>query len=109
MQLELHQDRASGREQAHRLAGALGERQIALIAIGGGIGAGLFVGSGSAIALAGPAVLLAYLAVGALVVLVMRMLTDLAAARPETGSFSSYAGRELGAWAGLAVGWLYAY
>ncbi|KUN21591.1 amino acid transporter [Streptomyces antibioticus] len=82
---------------------------MSMIAIGGVIGAGLFVGSGSAIRQAGPAVLVAYAAVGALAVLVMRMLAEMAVAQPETGSFSSYAGRELGPWAGLSVGWLYAY
>lgn len=88
---------------------ALGTRQMTMIAIGGVIGAGLFVGSGSAIGQAGPAVLLAYAAIGALVVLVMRMLAEMAVAQPESGSFSSYASRELGGWAGLSVGWLYAY
>ena len=91
------------------LHSTLGRRQMNMIAIGGVIGAGLFVGSGKAIGMAGPGVLLAYLGVGALVVLVMRMLTEMAVAQPETGSFSSYASRELGTWAGLSVGWLYAY
>ncbi|MET7905844.1 amino acid permease [Streptomyces sp. NPDC005355] len=92
-----------------RLRGALGNRQMTMIAIGGVIGAGLFVGSGKAIHQAGPAVLIAYAVIGALVVLVMRMLAEMAVAQPETGSFSSYAARELGPWAGLSVGWLYAY
>lgn len=91
------------------LRGALANRQLTMIAIGGVIGAGLFVGSGKAIHLAGPAVLIAYTLIGALVVLVMRMLAEMSVAQPETGSFSSYAGRELGRWAGLSVGWLYAY
>lgn len=91
------------------LRGGLRQRQMTMIAIGGVIGAGLFVGSGKAIGSAGPGVLLAYIGVGALVVLVMRMLAEMAVAKPETGSFSSYANRELGPWAGLAVGWLYAY
>lgn len=88
---------------------ALGNRQMSMIAIGGVIGAGLFVGSGSAIKQAGPAVLVAYTVIGVLVVLVMRMLAELAVAQPDSGSFSSYASRELGPWAGLSVGWLYAY
>jgi gamma-aminobutyrate permease len=82
---------------------------MTMIAIGGVIGAGLFVGSGSAIQIAGPATLLAYIAIGALVVLVMRMLGEMSVHRPESGSFSSYATRYLGPWAGLTVGWLYAY
>ncbi|HEX6444896.1 MAG TPA: amino acid permease [Streptosporangiales bacterium] len=91
------------------LSSSLGGRQMTMIAIGGVIGAGLFVGSGSAITKAGPGVLIAYAAVGLIVVLVMRMLAEMAVAKPETGSFASYADRELGPWAGLAVGWLYAY
>lgn len=91
------------------LRGGLGNRHTTMIALGGVIGAGLFVGSGTAINAGGPGVLLAYLGVGAVVVLVMRMLAEMAVAEPETGSFSSYASRELGPWAGLSVGWLYAY
>ena len=56
------------------LRSGLRQRQMSMIAIGGVIGAGLFVGSGKAIGSAGPGVLLAYVGVGALVVLVMRML-----------------------------------
>ncbi|TCO54840.1 amino acid permease [Actinocrispum wychmicini] len=88
---------------------SLSIRQMTMIAIGGVIGAGLFVGSGSAIRTAGPGVLIAYGVVGAVVVLVMRMLAELAVAAPDSGSFSTYAGREIGHWAGLAIGWLYAY
>lgn len=100
-----HNDRVGG----NRLSSGLGNRQMTMIAIGGVIGAGLFVGSGTAIAQAGPGVLIAYIGVGLIVVLVMRMLGEMAVAQPETGSFSSYASRELGPWAGLSVGWLYAY
>ncbi|MER7197850.1 amino acid transporter [Streptomyces sp. CB01635] len=96
-------------DERAELRGALTNRKMSMIAIGGVIGAGLFVGSGSAIGEAGPAVVIAYAAIGLLVILVMRMLAELAVARPDTGSFSSYAGRELGPWAGLTIGWLYAY
>lgn len=92
-----------------RLRNALGNHQMTMIAIGGVIGAGLFVGSGAAVRQAGPAVLIAYAVVGGLVILVMRMLAEMAVAQPDTGSFSSYAARELGPWAGLSMGWLYAY
>jgi GABA permease len=78
-----------------------------MISIAGVIGAGLFVGSANAIATAGPAVLLAYAFSGILVVLVMRMLGEMAVANPDTGSFSTYADRSLGRWAGFSVGWLY--
>nr|WP_253799242.1 amino acid permease [Kitasatospora paracochleata] len=78
-----------------------------MIAIGGVIGAGLFVGSASGIAAAGPGILLSYALVGAMVVFVMRMLGEMAAADPSSGSFSAYADRALGRWAGFSIGWLY--
>jgi GABA permease len=78
-----------------------------MISIAGVIGAGLFVGSATAIRIAGPAVLLAYAMAGLLVVLVMRMLGEMATAHPDTGSFSTYADRALGRWAGFSIGWLY--
>ncbi|GAB2961476.1 amino acid permease [Nonomuraea fastidiosa] len=92
---------------ASRLAGSLGKRHLSMIAIAGVIGAGLFVGSGAAISQAGPGVLVSYAAAGLLVVLVMRMLGEMAAANPDTGSFSAYAERAIGPWAGFSIGWLY--
>ena len=86
---------------------ALKPRHITMISIAGVIGAGLFVGSAKAIATAGPAVLVSYALAGALVVLVMRMLGEMAIAQPDTGSFSTYADRALGRWAGFSIGWLY--
>jgi len=80
-----------------------------MIAIGGVIGAGLFVGSSSGIATAGPGILLSYALVGTLVVLVMRMLGEMSAANPTSGSFSAHADRALGPWAGFSIGWLYWY
>lgn len=77
-----------------------------MIALGGVIGAGLFVGSGSAIQAAGPGVLVAYIAVGVVAVLVMPMLAELAVARPDSDSFATYASRELGPWVGRAGNWL---
>jgi GABA permease len=78
-----------------------------MISIAGVIGAGLFIGSATAISKAGPAVLIAYALAGTLVVLVMRMLGEMATAHPDTGSFSTYADRALGRWAGFSIGWLY--
>jgi GABA permease len=80
-----------------------------MIAIGGVIGAGLFVGSGAVIADAGPAAFLSYLVTGVLIVLVMRMLGEMATANPSTGSFADYSRMALGGWAGFSVGWLYWY
>lgn len=90
-----------------QLAKTLAKRHLSMIAIAGVIGAGLFVGSGAAIKQAGPGALLAYAAAGVLVVLVMRMLGEMSAATPETGSFSTYADRAIGRWAGFTIGWLY--
>lgn len=89
------------------LAHTLRARHLSMIALGGVIGAGLLVASSGAIVSAGPAVVLAYAGGGLLVVLVMRMLGEMASVSPETGSFSSYASRFIGHWAGTAVGWLY--
>ncbi|MFE6098651.1 amino acid permease [Streptomyces laurentii] len=89
------------------LKAGLKNRHLSMIAIGGVIGAGLFVGSGAGIAAAGPAILLSYALVGVMVVFVMRMLGEMAAARPSSGSFSAYADQALGRWAGFTIGWLY--
>ena len=87
----------------------LSQRQLSMIAIGGVIGAGLFVGSGVVIKETGPAAFLTYAICGLLIVLVMRMLGEMAAANPSTGSFADYAATALGGWAGFSVGWLYWY
>ncbi|MFE6778848.1 amino acid permease [Streptomyces sp. NPDC057702] len=89
------------------LKAGLKNRHLSMIAIGGVIGAGLFVGSGAGIAKAGPGILVSYAIAGLLVVLVMRMLGEMAAANPTSGSFSAYADRALGRWAGFTIGWLY--
>ncbi|MER6994977.1 amino acid permease [Streptomyces sp. NPDC000410] len=94
-------------QSSNGLQAGLKNRHLSMIAIGGVIGAGLFVGSGSGIAKAGPAILLSYALVGLMVVFVMRMLGEMAAANPTSGSFSAYADRALGRWAGFSIGWLY--
>ena len=91
------------------LSKGLKQRHLTMIAIGGVIGAGLFVGSGVVIANTGPGSFLGYALTGALIVLVMRMLGEMAAAHPSTGSFADYSRRALGGWAGFSVGWLYWY
>ncbi|APY88323.1 amino acid permease [Streptomyces alfalfae] len=96
-----------GSDTGDGLKAGLKNRHLSMIAIGGVIGAGLFVGSSSGIAAAGPAILISYALVGAMVVLVMRMLGEMAAARPTSGSFSTYADQALGRWAGFSIGWLY--
>ena len=88
---------------------ALSQRQLTMIAIGGVIGAGLFVGSGVVIRDTGPGAFITYALSGLLIVLVMRMLAEMAVANPSTGSFADYARSALGDWAGFSVGWLYWY
>lgn len=94
---------------AAHLRQGLSQRQLSMIALGGVIGAGLFVGSGVVIRNTGPAAFLTYALCGLLVVLVMRMLGEMAAANPSTGSFADYAAAALGRWAGFSVAWLYWY
>ncbi|MCX4748985.1 amino acid permease [Kitasatospora sp. NBC_01287] len=90
-----------------QLTHGLKQRHLSMIALGGVIGAGLFVGSGAGIAAAGPGVILAFTLSGLLVMLIMRMLGEMSAAHPASGSFSVHAEREIGPWAGLTAGWMY--
>ncbi|NBA96076.1 GABA permease [Pseudomonas sp. R5(2019)] len=83
------------------------QRHVTMLSIAGIIGAGLFIGSGHAIAAAGPSAIVAYALAGLLVVFVMRMLGEMAVASPDTGSFSTYADKAIGPWAGFTIGWLY--
>jgi aromatic amino acid permease len=78
-----------------------------MIGLGGAIGAGLFVGSGAGIAVAGPGILISFVLAGLLAVLVTRMMGELSVALPSAGSFSAHAERAWGSWAGFTVGWLY--
>ncbi|WP_339416968.1 MULTISPECIES: amino acid permease [unclassified Pseudomonas] len=78
-----------------------------LIAIGGIIGAGLFLGSGKAIATAGPALLLAYALCGGMVYLIARALGELSLYRPSSGSFATYAEEFLGPRVAFITGWSY--
>ncbi len=82
-------------------------RQLAMMGLGGAIGAGLFLGSGKGVAVAGPAVLISYTVAGALVVLIMWMIGELSANNPASGAFSTHAETAFGPVAGFTVGWLY--
>jgi GABA permease len=94
---------------------SLKQRHMTMIALGGVIGAGLFVGSGVVIKSAGPAAVLSFLITGVLVVLVMRMLGEMAVALPTVGSFYEYARLAwrdrpaTGELAGFLTGWMYWY
>lgn len=79
----------------------LKNRHIQMIAIGGAIGVGLFYGSADAIKTGGPAIVLAYLIGGIFIFFIMRALGELAVDEPNSGSFSAYATRYLGNFAGF--------
>ncbi len=85
----------------------LRDRHIQLIALGGTIGVGLFLGSAKAIHKAGPGLLLAYAIGGIAIFLIMRALGELLTYRPVAGSFAVYADEFCGPFAGFATGWSY--
>lgn len=82
-------------------------RHLVMMALGSAIGTGLFVGSGTAISLAGPAVLVSFLVACVILVLVMRAMGEMAAADPARGAFSVYAEKAMGRTAGQTLGWLW--
>ncbi|GHH76542.1 alanine glycine permease [Streptomyces sulfonofaciens] len=86
---------------------ALGARQIQMIAIGGAIGTGLFLGAGKAISKAGPSLILAYAVAGLVIFFIMRALGELLMYRPVSGSFSEYAREFIGPFSGFVTGWTY--
>lgn len=96
-------------QTAQGLKRGLTARHIRFMALGSAIGTGLFYGSASAIQMAGPAVLLAYLIGGAAVFMVMRALGEMAVHNPVAGSFGQYASTYLGPMAGFVLGWTYAF
>lgn len=89
------------------LARGLKTRHLTMMGLGSAIGAGLFLGTGVGIAAAGPAVLIAYVIAGFITVCFMQMLAEMVAARPSSGTFSTYAAQAFGPWAGYTIGWLY--
>ena len=93
----------------HTLRRSLRVRHMQMIALGGVIGAGLFVGSGVVVSSAGPAAVLSFAITGILVVLVMRMLGEMAVAYPAVGGFYEYSRLALGDLAGFLTGWMYWY
>ncbi|PJF04241.1 amino acid permease [Acinetobacter seifertii] len=99
----------NGSEANHSqsLKHGLKSRHLTMISIAGVIGGSLFVGSGSIIYNTGPVVFLTYALGGLLVWFIMRMLGEMAVLNPDSGSFSTYADRAIGRWAGFSIGWLY--
>jgi AAT family amino acid transporter len=93
---------------ADRLARKLSARQVQMIAIGGTIGTGLFLGTGKSLAMGGPgSILIAYLIVGAIVFVTMLSLGEMAAFIPVAGSFCTFAGRFVDDAFGFALTWNY--
>ncbi|MCM3118756.1 amino acid permease [Neobacillus sp. MER 74] len=93
--------------QSENLQRGLDNRHIQLIALGGAIGVGLFYGSSAAIQMAGPAIMVSYLIGGLVIFIIMRALGEMAVDLPVSGSFSSYANRYIGPFAGYLSGWTY--
>ncbi|PFG33428.1 amino acid permease [Sanguibacter antarcticus] len=89
------------------LSSGLKVRHLTMMGLGSAIGAGLFLGTGQGIKAAGPAVLVSYMVAGLLVIMLMRMLAEMASAMPSSGAFSMYAEIGIGRWAGFTMGWLY--
>ncbi|WP_280830898.1 D-serine/D-alanine/glycine transporter [Mycolicibacterium frederiksbergense] len=89
------------------LARQLSNRHIQLIAIGGAIGTGLFMGSGKTISLAGPSVIFVYMIIGFMLFFVMRAMGELLLSNLHYKSFADFAADLLGPWAGFFTGWTY--
>jgi L-asparagine transporter-like permease len=81
----------------------LGQRQLTMMAIGGAIGVGLFLGSSVTIRLAGPAVILSYLLGAGIALIMSYVLTEMAVVHPVAGAFGVYAEKYLNPWAGFSV------
>ena len=93
-----------GNQQLQR---GLEQRHITLMSLGAAIGVGLFLGSATAIRLAGPAILISYIIGGFAILIIMRALGEMAVYNPVSGSFSRYAKDYLGPLAGYITGWNY--
>ena len=107
---KLYQDQAPRRDFSHEQEGykhGLKNRQLQMIAIGGAIGTGLFLGAGGRLASAGPALALVYAISGVFAFLILRALGELVLHRPSSGSFISYAREFLGEKAAYVAGWMY--
>ena len=94
-------------EQPDHLRRSLSNRHLQLIALGGAIGTGLFMGSGKTISLAGPSILLVYLIIGVMLFFVMRAMGELLLSNLAYKSFIDFSTDLLGPWAGFFCGWTY--
>jgi amino acid transporter, AAT family len=99
---------ASLEKDAGGLHRRLSQRQLTMMAIGGAIGVGLFLGSSVTIRLAGPAVILSYLLGAGIALIMSYVLAEMAVVHPVAGAFGVYAEKYLNSWAGFAVRATYA-
>ena len=104
-----HVDRSKSAGDDPHLSRQLSNRHIQLIAIGGAIGTGLFMGSGKTISLAGPSVIFVYMIIGFMLFFVMRAMGELLLSNMSYKSFSDFAADLLGPWAGFFTGWTYSF
>ncbi|OTG81722.1 amino acid permease [Acinetobacter sp. ANC 4648] len=95
--------------QDSALKRGLNTRHIRFLALGSAIGTGLFYGSATAIQMAGPSVLIAYIVAGIAIYIVMRALGEMSVHNPVSGSFSHYASKYIGPFAGFTTGWTYVF
>jgi D-serine/D-alanine/glycine transporter len=102
-----HVDQNKSAGDDPHLSRQLSNRHIQLIAIGGAIGTGLFMGSGKTISLAGPSVIFVYMIIGFMLFFVMRAMGELLLSNMSYKSFSDFAADLLGPWAGFFTGWTY--
>lgn len=93
--------------ESNKLKRGLKSRHIELIALGGTIGVGLFMGSASTIKWAGPSVLLAYLLAGIIMFFVMRIMGEMLHKEPVTGSFATFAHKYISPLVGFMTAWSY--
>jgi amino acid transporter, AAT family len=100
----LNEEQLHAQEDLHR---GLKDRHVQMIAIGGTIGVGLFLGSAMAIQKAGPSLVVSYAIGGLVMFFIMRALGELLLYRPVAGSFATYAEEFVGPWAGFITGWSY--
>jgi AAT family amino acid transporter len=94
-------------EENEQLTRGLTSAQLSMIAVGGAIGTGLFLGSSLAVRLAGPGVIFSYLIGACIALLLMGALSEMAVAHPTAGSFGIYAEIYLGRWAGFVIRYTY--
>ncbi|MFC6051302.1 proline-specific permease ProY [Acinetobacter sp. Ac_877] len=95
--------------QDSTLQRGLNTRHIRFLALGSAIGTGLFYGSATAIQMAGPSVLIAYVVAGIAIYIVMRALGEMSVHNPVSGSFSHYASKYISPLAGFTTGWTYVF